>query len=140
MNLYSFIVAMLLGLAGAVAGYFMGHTKGVSQGAELGAGFAVNSSLNSFGFLELLEATMNSDIETSEPVKELMILNLESYHITRKLLSAPPFNQPYSEDLWKMDRETVDGAVARLKANRLRLYYEKQNKPSHSSPHRDDSK
>lgn len=124
MNLYSFIVAVLLGLGGAVSGYFIGHSKGVSKGAEIGAGFAVDASLASFKLLEILEATLNSDIESSEPVKDIMISNLETYPFTRKLLSAPPFNQPYSEDLWEMDSESVDDAVARLEKNHLRLYYE----------------
>jgi len=83
---------------------------------------------------------MNSDVDSTEAVKEIMISNLNSYPITRRFLSNPPFNQPYSEDLWETDRETVDGVVARLKQNRMRLYYEKQNNPSHSSPDRAEPK
>tara|TARA_R110000850_G_scaffold276805_1_gene420304 strand:- start:1089 stop:1511 length:423 start_codon:yes stop_codon:yes gene_type:complete len=140
MNLYSFIVAILLGIFGAATGYFIGHSYGVSKGAHIGSEFAVGAYDTQFRFLQILEATMNSDIENSEVVTDLMVDYLETYRFTKSLLSVPPFNHAYPNDIRATDLETIEDTVARLKEGHPRIYYEKQNKPSHSSPDRTELK
>lgn len=127
MNLYSFIVAIALGICGTTTGYFLGHSNGVSKGAENASNFAVGAYENNFLFLTLLEATLNSDIESPDTVKELMIENLEAYPFSRTVLSAAPFNQEYRDDIRKLNLEVIAEAVGRLKKNQLQISYQKPN-------------
>jgi len=129
MNLYSFIVAILMGVFGLIVGFFFGHASGISKGAEGAAAIAVSAHQSFFGFLEVLEATMNSDIEDTDPVKELMIGNLEAYPSARIFLSVHPYNQEYRENIRKMDRETIEDVVGRLKQNIPQIIFKPQNKP-----------
>lgn len=60
-----------MGAFGLIVGFFVGSTRGISQGADIAASGAVSAHRTFFVFLEILEATLNSDIADTDEVKEL---------------------------------------------------------------------